>query len=129
MHLSTGDGGEFLKFVFENSGGNTLYYRGMRETIYPVKDYPEYKVPPPPDTDSDDSPEPESSGKRARPGKAKSQRKKSVKPPEASPNQAKPGRRKPPTKDRTTDRELIRIQKERLDTLRPRRNGKVYKIK
>ena len=109
MHLSTGDGGDFLKFVFENSGGRTLYYRKMRETNYQVKDYPEFIVPPPPDIDSDISPEPEPSEKPARPGKAKSRRKKSVKPPDTSPNQVKPRRREPSTKDRTMDRELIRI--------------------
>ena len=128
-HLSRGDGGEFLKFVFENSGGKTLYYRKWRETIYPVKDYPEFIVPPPPDTDEEDDPEVEPSEKRARPEKAKYQRKKSVKPPVSAPNQAKNRRQKPPMTGRTTDRELIRIQKERLSTLRPRRNGEVYKIK
>ena len=122
-HLSTGEGGEFLKFVFENAGGNTLYYRKMRKTIYPVKDYPQFKIPPPPDSSS----ESESSEKRGGAETTQLKRKRSSKTPESAPNKAKIQRRNSPTKDTTTDEELARIQDERRSTLRPRRNAEVHK--
>lgn len=62
-HLSTGKGGEFIKFLFENSGDNAVCYGTMRVTYYPVKHYPEFRVPSPPTSD-DDSPEPERTEKR-----------------------------------------------------------------
>ena len=117
-HLSTGDGGEFLKFIFENSGDNAVYFPSMRVTYFP-----EYVDPPSPDTDEDDVPKPKRSQKRARSEKAKPKPKRSLKPPRSAPNPAKPRRRKPPPKDR----ELLQIQ-ERLSTLRPRHNSKVRKI-
>ena len=127
-HLSVGDGGKFLKFLFENAGDNTVYYRTMRETIYALKHYPEYKVPPTPDTDEDDSPKLESSEKRGRAEKAQLKRKRSSTHSASAVNKAKIRRRNSPTKDTTTDGELARIQDERRSTLRLRRNGEVHKV-
>ena len=95
-----------------------MYYRTMRETIYPRKHYPEYKVPPTPDTDEDDSPKLESSEKRGRAEKAQLKRKRSSTHSASAVNKAKIRRRNSPTKDTTTDGELARIQDERRSTLR-----------
>ena len=128
-HLSPETGGEFFKFVFEKSKGNAVCYPSMRKTFYPVKDYPQFVVPPDPDTDEEECPKVKPSKKPARPGKPKSQRKKSAKPPESGPIQAERRPKKPSAKGRITDKELIRIQEERLKTLRKRENGKVCKSK
>ena len=126
-HLSKGNGGEFLKFVFGNAGENTIYSKTPRKTIYQLKHYPQYKVPPPPDTDSDDSSESESSEKRGGAEKTQLKRQRSSKTPESAPNRAKIQWRNLPTKDTTTDEELARIHDERRSTLRPRGNGEVHK--
>ena len=111
-HLSLGGRGGFLKWIAENSGGNAVCYPTMRVTIYP-----EFVDPPTPETDEDDYPKLEQSKKLVKKSKRGSN------PPHSAPNPAQPRRRKPPT----TDRERMRIQKERFSTLRPRRNGKVFK--
>ena len=63
-----------------------MCYPAMRETIYPVKDYPQFKIPPSPDTDSDDSSESESSEKRGGAETTQLKRKRSSKTPESAPN-------------------------------------------
>ena len=117
-HLSKGSKGEFWKFVVETYGGNAICYPSMGVTIYP-----EFVNTPSPDTSWDSSPEPEQSEKRVGSEKAKNKSERSLHNPQPAPNLAQRRRRKPPT----TARELVRIQKERLSTLRPRRNGKVHK--
>ena len=117
-HLSRGARGEFWKWVVENYGGNAICYPTMRVTYYP-----EFVVPPTTDTEEDDYSEPERSERRVRPGKAKKKSKRGLNHPQQAPNLAQRRRKKSPT----TDRELMRIPKERLSTLRPRRNGKVLK--
>lgn len=117
-HLSRGARGEFSKWIFENSGENAVCYPAMRVTYYA-----EFVDPPAPDTDEDDSSKPEQSEKRVRSEKAKKKSRRGLSHPQSAPDLTQRRRRKPST----TDKELMRIQKERLRTLRPRRNGKVLK--
>lgn len=119
-HLSTGEGGEFLKFVFENSGDDTVNYKTMRDTIFPVKDYPEFRVQQTPDTSEDDSPEPECTKKWVGSEEAKIKSERSLHNAQSAPNHAQRPRRKPRTL-------FVRTHKVRVRTLRPRRNGKVHK--
>ena len=122
-HLSRGSKGEFAKWVVQNSGDNAFYYPDMRVTYYP-----EFVDPPTTDIDEDDYSRPERSERRVterrvRSEKAKKKSKTGLNHPQPPPNPAQRRRRRSPM----TDRELMRIQKERLRTLRPRRNGKVLK--
>ena len=102
-HLSTGKGGEFIKFLFENSGDNAVCYGTMRVTYYPVKDYPEFRVPSPPTSDND-SPEPERTEKRVGSEEGKNKNKGNSHNVQSAPNSAQRQRRK----RRTTDREFVR---------------------
>ena len=113
-HLSKGGGGEFLKWIHEHSGGNAVYYPDIGVTYYP-----EFKDPP--TSDEDNYLKPKRPEKREKAKKKKGNKR--LHHPHSAPNLAQSRRTKPPT----TDRELMRIQKERLRTLRPRRNGKVSK--
>ena len=117
-HLSKGSGGEFIKFISEKYGDNAFRYPVILDTIYP-----EFVDPPNLDISEDDSPEPERSEKRVGSEGAKNKSKRSLNNAQSAPKQAQRRRRKPPT----TDRELMRIRKERLRTLRPRRSGKAHK--
>ena len=113
-HLSKGFGGEFLKWIHDHSGGNAVYYPDIGVTYYP-----EFKDPS--SSDEDNNLKPKRPEKREKAKKKKGN--KGLNHPHSAPNLAQSRRTKPPT----TDRERIQIQKERIRTLRPRRNGKVFK--
>ena len=122
-HLSTGKGGEFIKFLFENSGDNAVCYGTMRVTYYPVKHYPEFRVPSPPTSD-DDSPEPERTEKRVGSKEART-RTREVR---TTHNQLQFLRNaNEENGEQRTESSCERTHKERIRTLRQRRNGKVHK--
>ena len=122
-HLSTGRGGEFIKFLFENSGDNAVCYGTMRVTYYPVKHYPEFRVPSPPTSD-DDSPEPERTEKRVGSKEART-RTREVR---TTHNQLQSLRNaNEENGEQRTESSCERTHKERIRTLRQRRNGKVHK--
>ncbi len=103
-HLSRGPGGEFSKWVFENTEGDNAFY--YPESSMRVTYYPEYANRPTPDSDED----------------------KFFTPPPTPSNPKTPRRKKQPK----TLAEPLKTEERRrlrLRTLRPRHNGKVRKIK